>query len=98
MFKGSAEPVKVFELLAHTGGGLVTSDDQRRERLIGRVEEVAVLSEAMMSARLGRGMIVQLTASAGMGKSRLIAAALASAGTTDLEVLTGAAQSYACLL
>src|SRR5690606_5575500 len=58
-FKGSAEPVKVYELLAHTGGVPTASDDRGKPRLIGREEEIAILTEAVMSARLGRGMVVQ---------------------------------------
>ena len=94
-FKGSARPLPVHELLAHVGAATLTQDDDGAPRLIGREQDLAVLTEAIMSARLGRGMMVQLTAAAGMGKSRLIAAALASAGGSGLQVLRGAGQSYA---
>lgn len=95
-FKGSLEPVKVHELLDHVSGGVArTSDDRGKVRTVGREPEIAVLGEAVMNARLGRGMVVQLTATAGMGKSRVISAALAGADEADLAVYTGAAQSYA---
>ncbi len=95
-FKGSLEPVKVHELQAHVSGGVqLSSDDRGQQRTVGREQEIAVVSEALMNARLGRGMVVQLTAPAGMGKSRVIAAALAATDRDDLALYTGQAQSYA---
>src|SRR5690606_3155443 len=69
-FKGSLAPVAVHELSTHVSGAVrATVDDEGLQRTVGREQEIAVLSEAIMNARLGRGMVVQLTAPAGMGKS-----------------------------
>src|SRR5690606_19248304 len=93
--KGSSEPVAVWELLAAEGRStLVVQAGDERQGVVGRDSELAVLTEAIMSARLGRGQAVQLTADAGMGKSQLVAAALEAAGTGDLEVLSGACQPF----
>ena len=94
--KGSPEPVPVWELVAAEGRTtVVVPSTAGRPVVVGRSAELAVLIEAVMSARLGRGQAVQVTADAGMGKSHLVSAALEAAGTSDLEVLSGASQPFA---
>lgn len=95
--KGAPEPVPVWELLDAEGRTtiVVPSTAGRRQPVLGREPELAVLVEAVMSARFGRGAAVQVTAEPGMGKSHLVAAALQAAGAGDLEVLSGAGQPFA---
>jgi class 3 adenylate cyclase/tetratricopeptide (TPR) repeat protein len=94
--KGAAEPVPVWELIAAEGRTtVIVPSTAGRQPVVGRGAELAVLVEAVMSARFGRGQAVQLTAEAGMGKSHLVAAALQAAGARDLEVLSGASQPFA---
>lgn len=45
---------------------------ERRTRLVGRAHELAVLSERLERARLGRGSVVVVTGEPGIGKSRLV--------------------------
>lgn len=93
--KGAPQPVAVSELVGAEGRTtLVTTTTSEPTLLIGRDSELAVLTECIMSARFGRGQVVQLTAEAGMGKTHLIAAALEAVGTGDLEVLSGASQPF----
>lgn len=94
--KGSPEPVPVWELVAAEGRAtVVVPSTAGAKPVVGRDAELAVLIEAVMSARFGRGQAVQLTAEAGMGKTHLVAAALQAAGAGDLEVLSGACQPFA---
>jgi len=94
--KGSPEPVPVWELVSTEGRTtVVVPSSAGRQPVVGREAELAVLVEAVMSARFGRGQAVQVTAEPGMGKSHLVAAALQAAGAGDLEVLSGASQPFA---
>ena len=56
-------------------------------RLIGRDEDLAILRDALVSARAGRPRCVLVTGEAGIGKSRLVSEALA--GLDDALVVTG---------
>ncbi len=94
--KGAPEPVPVWELMSAEGRTtVVVQSSGGRQPVVGRQAELAVLVEAVMSARFGRGQAVQVTAEAGMGKTHLVAAALQAAGPRDLEVLAGASQPFA---
>ena len=56
-------------------------------RLIGRDEDVAILRDAVVSARAGEPRCVLVTGEAGIGKTRLVAEALT--GIDDALVVTG---------
>src|SRR5690348_5492642 len=56
------------------------------ESLIGRDEERAVLDRAIAAARAGQGSLLLVTGEAGVGKTALVAAALAE---SDLLPLVG---------
>ena len=75
--KGKSEPVQAFVVGGPTGSrGQVTESGLP---LIGRNDELNVLVDAWNSARTGQGMVVELQAEAGMGKSRLLEEFLAQA-------------------
>lgn len=68
--RGVAQPLALHSLIAEQ-----TGDDARRELpLIGRADELEVLSESWRRARNGTRQAVLLTGDAGMGKSRVVSA------------------------
>lgn len=83
--KGKARPVHAVRIGAITGG------PDRRERrenpLVGREQEMAVLYDALDTAREGQGGVVQLLGEPGIGKSRLMQELAASAGDTAVHAI-----------
>ncbi len=75
--KGKRLPLRAISvgapqgIKAHRGGGLP---------LIGRDQELTLLTDAWEEARSGSGQLVQLSAEAGMGKSRLLQEFLVRSG------------------
>jgi len=93
--KGRSEPVPVRQLLGRKGTPTsATRSAAAGPRLIGRQEELAAILAAFGDAAAGRGGVVQLTAEAGIGKSHLIAAALAELDPKRAAVVSGASQSF----
>lgn len=93
--KGRTEPVPVYELIGRKGTPTsATRSTAAGPRLIGRQEELAAILAAFGDAAAGRGGVVQLTAEAGIGKSHLIAAALAELDPRRAAVVSGASQSF----
>ncbi|HET8985886.1 MAG TPA: tetratricopeptide repeat protein, partial [Trueperaceae bacterium] len=93
--KGRSEPVTVYELIGRKGTPTsATRSAAAGPRLIGRKDELAAILAAFADAVAGRGGVVQLTAEAGIGKSHLIAAALAELDPSRAAVVSGASQSF----
>ena len=70
LVKGKAKPVQAFAIGAmRRSRGADPRDDLP---LTGRVEEVAALSAALLSAREGVGCLVEISGDPGIGKSRLV--------------------------
>src|SRR5690606_35198502 len=71
--RGAQDPVHVYELVGV--GKLRTRFDLSRarglSRFVGRAAEMATLEGALERALTGRGQVVGVVASAGLGKSRL---------------------------
>ena len=62
--------------------------------MIGRIDELALITSKLDQAMLGRGQVVGITAEAGMGKSRLVAEVIGDARLRDLTGYGGECQSY----
>src|SRR5687768_3377263 len=65
----------------------------RSEVLVGRDRELAILSDALLAARHGRGWVVVVSGEAGIGKSRLVAEAIERARAANMAVARGRASS-----
>ena len=59
--------------------------------VVGRQAEIAALRSALAAVRMGRGSTVALTGPPGIGKSRLLRDAVATADAWGLVVLRGRA-------
>jgi class 3 adenylate cyclase/tetratricopeptide (TPR) repeat protein len=71
--KGIERPVRVFRVLGTADlRGLPTSAGRAAVPLIGREEEMDLLSRAWEQAKDGHGQVALLSGEAGIGKSRLI--------------------------
>ena len=72
--KGRKDPIEVYQALREAAARSRSELDAARHLspLVGRVEEVGLLSRALHAARDGAGQLVLLTGEAGMGKSRLV--------------------------
>lgn len=73
--KGIAGPVPTWAVLrANTAKSRFEALHSGRTSLVGREEEISFLGRRWQSARAGKGCVVLLSAEAGIGKSRLVAA------------------------
>jgi class 3 adenylate cyclase/predicted ATPase len=69
--KGVPEPVTLFRLIRASGGGR-RSGQRHLTPLVGRDEEIALLTRRWERARQGDGQLVMIVGEPGLGKSRLI--------------------------
>ncbi len=75
--KGIPDPVALFRVTGSAGAEsrFDAASPQRAEKLIGRKEELALLSRAWRSVcRTGKGELIEIAAEAGLGKSRIVSA------------------------
>lgn len=92
--KGVAEPVSAWRVVGRRAlPGSLRGIAGLSSPLVGRDAELAGLSDVLRDLTKGRGGIVSVIGEAGLGKSRLIAEALASAGSV-FRRLEGRSQSY----
>jgi len=93
--KGKSEPVPIAVLKAvrpRIGMHLPASDES--EPLVGRDAEVMQLAQVMDSALSGKGHVVSFVGEAGLGKSRMVAKALAMAEEQGFLIFGGEAESH----
>ena len=90
--KGAAEPVAARRLMGvATDGGRV---GRAQPRLVGRDWELATVSGVLDRAVGGRGSVVAVVGSPGVGKSRLVGEAAALAAGRGVEVFTTYCESH----
>ncbi|MBA3369524.1 MAG: tetratricopeptide repeat protein, partial [Geodermatophilaceae bacterium] len=91
--KGKAQAVAAFALSARTSPASQIRTGER-QRLVGRVAELARLRALAELALSGQGQVLALSAKAGMGKSRLLDELAAEIATGGVRVAEGAGQPY----
>jgi predicted ATPase len=69
--KGVPEPVKLFQLVRASGGGRRAAQ-RHLTPLVGREEEMGILTQRWERARQGDGQLVLIVGEPGLGKSRLL--------------------------
>src|ERR1700733_9686540 len=69
--KGVPEPVTLFRLVRASGGGR-RAGQRRLTPLVGRDEEIGMLTRRWERARQGEGQLVLIVGEPGLGKSRLV--------------------------
>jgi hypothetical protein len=69
--KGVPEPVTLFRIVRASGGGR-RAGQRHLSPLVGREEELAMLTRRWERARQGDGQLVLIVGEPGLGKSRLI--------------------------
>lgn len=94
--KGKSAPVAVYELRGHQQRAAATtiSTDRHTQPMIGRERELALVERRMVRAIEGSGQVVGISAEAGMGKSRLLAAAAQLLAARGIDRHLGAAQAF----
>lgn len=87
--KGVQQPVQAYRLSGHGRTGAIEAFGARElGPLLGREQELAALGRCLAEADAGRGQAIVLGGEAGIGKSRLVHAFVASlAGERRLHVL-----------
>jgi class 3 adenylate cyclase/tetratricopeptide (TPR) repeat protein len=92
--KGKGEPVPVWRLDSeHEQLARVTTGDGIHSSLVGREREIAAITTAVDRLASGIGGIVAVVGEAGIGKSRLMAEAMALPGLRRVRMLEGRALS-----
>ena len=79
MVKGKSKPVQAYSV-RHEIGTRSSSTTRGETPFVGREQESSVLSEALAQNQAGNGSVVTVIGDAGMGKTRLVAEAVQSAG------------------
>lgn len=90
--KGRAAPVAVCELVGSAPAGSSLSEPRYTLPIVGRTRELAAIDAALAEAGEGRGGVLAFCAEAGMGKSRLVSAALQRAGDRGFATFAGECQ------
>lgn len=71
-FKGKTEPVPVFEVVGLRDGAAFSSPQLKLPEIVGRVQEMRRLTERVALCANGKGGVVVLVGTEGVGKSRLL--------------------------
>ncbi|NNE11355.1 MAG: AAA family ATPase [Ilumatobacter sp.] len=92
--KGIDGPVAVSELLPAGATSQAFSELRYELPLVGREREQLTIEAALEGARSGRGGFLSIVADPGMGKSRLLTAAIGDSLRRGFEVLAGECQPH----
>ncbi|MDP9329986.1 MAG: tetratricopeptide repeat protein [Actinomycetota bacterium] len=90
MVKGKKYPVTAFEVRQTAGAKQVVGEHDLP--LVGRAAEIAVIEEALSSARAGHGRMIEIVGPPGIGKTRLLYELRQRAD--GFEVLTAGCELY----
>jgi class 3 adenylate cyclase/tetratricopeptide (TPR) repeat protein len=93
--KGVSKPVSVFRVVreARRNGRFELDDAKRLSPLVGRDEELALLTRRLTMSGEGNGYIVLLSGEAGVGKSRLVQATRVRAVEDNFRCVVGRSAS-----
>lgn len=91
--KGKRDLVSVYTLAGRRTSTLVQSSSYALP-MVGRTEEVTLITQLMAKARQKRGQIVLLSGEAGVGKSRLVAEIAQRAQQQGWHIHSGACEAY----
>jgi class 3 adenylate cyclase/tetratricopeptide (TPR) repeat protein len=92
--KGKAQPVPAWRLV----GERASASPPPRAGLVGRMRELARVSEAIDALQAGRGSLVSILGEPGIGKSRLVQTVEEQAGQRKLRWLDARCLSYGAAL
>ena len=93
--KGKVEPVAIFSLIgARERRAVRLQEPEYALPMVGREAELEIGSRKIDQARGGRGQILGITGEAGIGKSRLAAEIIRSAGEKQIVGYGGECLSY----
>jgi class 3 adenylate cyclase/tetratricopeptide (TPR) repeat protein len=93
--KGKAGPVNAWAVrAARERPGLQLLEPQPSGRLVGRDAEIGTIHAVARRALAGRGQVLSLSGDAGIGKSRLVAEAVAVGERLGFAIHGGACRSY----
>ncbi|NVK39913.1 MAG: AAA family ATPase [Oceanospirillaceae bacterium] len=94
--KGISEPVEAWGVIAEPGAESpsISTPLHRKLPLVGRQEEIGLLTRAWESSREGRGQVVLIQGEAGIGKSRLLEALRDQAGERNFTWVAVRASPY----
>src|SRR5581483_5187579 len=87
--KGIDSPWRLYEVPVPLEPAEPVLSPVQRSPFVGRRRELAVLSEAVSTARQGRGAVLLVNGEPGAGKSRLVYEAAAAARQHEMAVLVG---------
>jgi class 3 adenylate cyclase/tetratricopeptide (TPR) repeat protein len=90
--KGKSQPIQAFTVGARAQAPARAAKSETSTPLVGREHEIAVLTEALASAKRSEGRIVEIVGEPGIGKSRLIEELRKSA--TGVATLQAACELY----
>jgi class 3 adenylate cyclase/predicted ATPase len=90
--KGRSAPVAVCELVGTAAPSSTLSEPRYPLPMIGRERELAAIDDAIAAAKRGEGGVIAFSAEAGMGKSRLVSAALRRAAEEGFSTFAGECQ------
>ena len=92
--KGRSAPVAVCELLGPSTATHSLTEPRYALPMINREQELQAIDEALSATKQGRGRVVAFSADPGVGKSRLVDAAIGRAIAARFTTLAGACQPY----
>ena len=92
--KGKSEPQRVYRVIGEIGGGAKNTMTGAKVPLVGRDEEIAILTTALAGLASGHGSVITIQAPQGQGKSRLLRELRSDAEDEAFTILPGRAPPF----